>query len=142
MAYLAECASWGGFSGSPAFWKYPMVRQGTMHVQDRPIEFAEFGGISVLMGLVSGHCIINADAQLTRPCWIPASVELNAGIAVITPATAIAELLDREEFIEHRRHLAEAEAAKTGTFKREPSTRKGCLSLLPCTAPNTSRFAA
>jgi hypothetical protein len=49
VAYLAEFLSWGGISGSPVFWLYPM------HPKLLP---EARGAFKALLGLVSGHFFI------------------------------------------------------------------------------------
>jgi hypothetical protein len=99
-AYLAECRSWGGHSGSPAFWYYPLYTS-------RPVIGA--GSVSTgksdvvaFLGLVSGHFDIEKTAKVKTDAK-RLITELNAGIAIITPAANMAELFRRDDLEEDRK---------------------------------------
>ena len=88
VAYLAEFVSWGGMSGSPVFWRLPM----SFGVDDAVIK-PYFRGI---LGVISGHENIPSNKIKRRNDKFDQGdleVSLNSGIARITPAEAIRELL-------------------------------------------------
>jgi len=110
FAYLVECHSWGGHSGSPAFWSVgayvPQVIDGfgPVAVQTK---------ISAFLGLVSGHFGIRQRATTTGDILMEGEgsieTELNAGIAIVTPASEITALLMREDLVNERDQLIKRE---------------------------------
>jgi hypothetical protein len=88
MAYLAECHSWGGHSGSPVFWYFDYIAY-----HPRPVFMV------ALLGLVSAHFDIERENPGTMP---KQSTKLNSGMAVVTPAENIRELLMRPDVAENR----------------------------------------
>jgi hypothetical protein len=99
-AYLTECHSWGGHSGSPAVWVAPV--SGTFRVPDlnRNIPLPA-KAIQGLMGLVSAHFDISVEAKSQEGLGRIVS-EINTGIAIITPGDYILELLEREDVVGDR----------------------------------------
>lgn len=110
-AYLVECHSWGGNSGSPCYWMHPM--QELMEVADpRPNRHGKkmmvshtFNTMS-LMGLVSGHWDIRSNAK-TEGFDGKVTMKLNSGMAIVTPAAAIQELMMRDDVVEDRKERVE-----------------------------------
>lgn len=113
LAYLAECGSWGGHSGSPVFWRQPIVqyveidkpinapkgipvRNGKVWVQNPSSEVIAF------LGVVSGHFEIDKRADTTGDVLGNITTSINSGIAVVTPAEAVRELLMRDDVIDDR----------------------------------------
>jgi len=94
VAYLAECHSWGGHSGSPTFWLHPMVRERRQTI--------EIGNFQAFLGLVSAHYEIPREAKVVGDVVGKIETDINAGIAVITPAEAIRQLLMRDDFVAKR----------------------------------------
>lgn len=90
-AYLAECHSWGGHSGSPAFWhwEYSQARPVLIGPNEYENALTARSWVMALLGLVSGHFDIPSDAKQANGI----STNLNAGIAIITPAEDIRRLL-------------------------------------------------
>jgi hypothetical protein len=112
MAYLIECQSWGGHSGSPCFWLHPYTRM--LEVAD-PRAGMEGQTILIphqeqhmaLMGLVSGHWDINRKAETVGDIVGDVRMALNSGMAIVTPANAIQELLmSDDEVVRDRRQRA------------------------------------
>lgn len=111
-AYLVECHSWGGHSGSPVFWCYPMTRMLVgPKVDDQQMYVPTTAWSIRLVGLVSGHWDIEQEARVEPP---PQSGEeasirtaINSGIAVVTPADAVHELLMREDVVRERKKLGD-----------------------------------
>jgi hypothetical protein len=102
-AILAEAASWGGQSGSPAFVYFSFDRG--LFVGDR-VEMRLPN--PRLLGLVHGHYnivqrVIEKDAE-----YQDLRVPLNAGIAIIVPAMKILELLNSAPVVEDREELKRA----------------------------------
>ncbi len=106
VAYLMEFHSWGGQSGSPVFFVYPITIQGTDGGFDT-------GYISGLLGLVSAHYDIKRAAGTTGDILGDILVPLNSGMAVVTPAEAIRQLILRDDVMQQRKELI-ARAAHNG----------------------------
>ncbi len=101
-AYLAEFQSWGGQSGSPVFFWHPMMAQ---------TDVTDNGGNTIrttydlihgtaFLGLVHGHYDIPTK-QMTKDVG-ELQLKLNSGIAIVTPAEAVKQLLMREDLVEDR----------------------------------------
>ncbi len=114
LAYLVESRSWGGHSGSPVYWRHPIAqlveldaprdapkamktRRGTVYVQYPGAEVVGF------LGLVSGHFDIDQEAKTVGDVQGSITTGINSGIAVVTPAEAVRELLMREDVVDHRK---------------------------------------
>jgi len=118
VAYLAECHSWGGHSGAPVLWHFqstvvePAPTPAGVFPVSRPQE------ITALLGLVSGHFDIEQEARVEGDILGSVMAKSNAGMALVTPAEAIRELLMRDDVAEERKTRVErAQAAKpTATF--------------------------
>jgi len=103
VAYLVEARSWGGHSGSPVFWCFSIPM--TLYVNGPPdpeiparrIPTFRECSVVALLGLVSGHFDIPQDAVTQGDIMGRVTTPVNAGIAVVTPAHAIRELLERDD---------------------------------------------
>ena len=104
-AHLIDAHSHAGFSGSPCFVYVPHF-DGERPKDDEPLTPEAFGRCDekILIGLVRGHFphirrvnIEQAGAQLGS-----AQVPINTGVAVVTPAPYIGDVLAKEELIQHR----------------------------------------
>jgi hypothetical protein len=134
VAYLVEFRSFGGQSGSPV-----MVRRrvfNLIQVQVNAIS-ADAGGaeagqetISVqnpdaevfgFLGLVSGHFDIEQQAQTTGDILGSITTAINSGIAIVTPAEAVRELLLREDVVEDRQQVYD-DAARASVQEAERAT--------------------
>lgn len=102
-AILAEAASWGGQSGSPAFVYFSLDRG--LFVGDR-VEMRLPN--PRLLGLVHGHYNIVQRVFEKDEEYQNLRVPLNAGIAIIVPAMKILELLNSRPVIEDREELTRA----------------------------------
>jgi len=102
-AYLVECRSWGGHSGSPAFWAFPRSVKRKLGEKD---EMWAMDYVQGFLGLVSAHFDITRKAETSGDILGEIKVGINAGIAVITPAEAIRELLMREDLVRDRQKVA------------------------------------
>ncbi len=95
MAYLAEFHSWGGHSGSPAFFFHPFM------VEDKDksgtIIGVDYIWVAGFMGLLSGHYEISKKARTTGDILGTIQTKLNTGVALITPAEAVVQLLESED---------------------------------------------
>jgi len=89
-AYLAEFLSWGGISGAPVFW----------HTQ--ALVGNRYRTVTGLLGMVNGHFDIPRKPEVTGDVLGEILVKSNAGIAYITPACAIIDLLHSENATEDR----------------------------------------
>jgi hypothetical protein len=118
MAYLIEFHSLGGHSGSPVFFLYPMLieDQRTLQFEDGkklaiPVA-VNFVWHTGFLGLVSGHYDIEQEAQKTGDILGEIQVGLNSGIAFVTPAEAVTQLLMREDLKEYRNNLGKMAETK------------------------------
>ncbi len=86
-AHLIDCRSAKGFSGAPCFVQNPA------------------NGRTRLLGLVSGHFDESAAVNFrgSEVADISATVSMNAGVGVITPAKYLKELLMDPHLVEQRR---------------------------------------
>lgn len=112
QAYLVEVKSWGGHSGSPVFWTIPI----SVTMQTPTGEFLHRQEWARgLLGLVSAHDDIRQKAERSGEFHNLAGdiiTKANSGIAIVTPATAIKELIMREDVVkdrELRRRLAKSD---------------------------------
>jgi hypothetical protein len=84
QAYLVECRSTGGLSGSPVFVNLGLVRHGKFSSSNKPI--------FRLLGLVCAHYdtneIVNEDKTVNPN-------RVNMGIAVVAPIAAVLDTIDR-----------------------------------------------
>jgi hypothetical protein len=109
IAYLVECHSWGGHSGAPVFWRYPYQVLEKVQGVTVPVDHELLG----LLGLVSGHFDIEKKATVEGDILGTVTAEINAGMALVTPAQAIKELLTREDVVaDRKKRLADADAKK------------------------------
>lgn len=136
LAYLVESQSWGGYSGSPVFWTRPAVRPVEMDLaalsggQRRGTAWIGQGDIFLtgFLGLVSGHFDINQPAHTVGDIEGTITTSLNSGIAIVTPAEAIRELLMRDDVCDDRQsEVARIRASlpKTGPTLDSGSERQG-----------------
>jgi hypothetical protein len=108
-AYLIECKSWHGFSGSPAFLYYPVeeriwqMRKGPPDWTRTPLLRAD------LLGMVSSYWDYALDTQRRY--------RANAGLAVVIHADDVDALLDEEGLVTERKKIA-----KERTDKRPGAT--------------------
>lgn len=94
VAYLVECHSWGGHSGAPVVWLHPVTRSA-------PGGYI-LGHVRALLGLVSAHWNIPVKAQTKGDILGRIETDVNAGIAIVTPAEAIRQLLTRADMVKDR----------------------------------------
>lgn len=129
-AYLVEARSWGGHSGSPVFWYYPIaevtfvpdptplpanpkVRRAMGIPEHRPqIPISREGGLLALLGLVTAHFDIPQEARPRGDDFSTFEMRLNSGIAVVSPAHKIRELIETEAVQEERRKYRSMEQAQ------------------------------
>ena len=114
IAYLVEFHSIGGHSGSPVFFCYPMTIGTPRRDEATETSWTQYdaGHVTGFMGLVAGHYPILSD---TTPKTGDIQVKLNSGIAIITPACAVKELLMHDDFIEKRKRLRDEVEAQRPT---------------------------
>ena len=90
-AYLAEVRSIGGLSGSPVF---------VTTVGPRPADLGTGEAFAYyLLGLVRGHWTHDTERDFRGT----EADRLNTGIAIVTPITELLPLLERDEFVRHRK---------------------------------------
>jgi hypothetical protein len=88
-AYLVEARSTGGLSGSPVFLNLGIVRQIGGQVKHTTGK----GPIFFLLGLVHGHF----DVKSASVDASPVNEAVNAGIAIVVPASSISKVIDEYE---------------------------------------------
>jgi hypothetical protein len=90
-AYLIECRSTSGLSGSPVFLHQGLVRQIGGEVKFAQTKTA--GGFSYLMGLVHGH-FHHKQGDVDAITGIGADI-INAGIAIVVPIWNVVEIIEQ-----------------------------------------------
>lgn len=120
-AYLVEFRSWGGQSGSPVLVHRKLFHLvqvqnsslsgnvnavgpglGAIWVQGPETEVFGF------LGLVSGHFDIEQQAQTSGDVFGSITTAINSGIAIVTPAKEVHELLWRDDVVEDRQQALNA----------------------------------
>lgn len=109
--FLVEARSWGGHSGSPAWWAHPVTQvlelpvggttpnraERRAGVRQRTVSASRQTYFFAVMGLVSAHFDIPTEAELTGDVLGSVRTPINSGIAVVTPAHFIRALIDSDE---------------------------------------------
>jgi hypothetical protein len=126
--YLVEARSWGGHSGSPAFIYLPATRHAGMLATpsvEGPVDDESIARAVMprLFGLISAHFNIPTDVKVTGDFFGSAVAPVNAGIAVVTPAQKIIDLLMEEELVEDRDKAAREQEEQRPAA--EPDTANG-----------------
>jgi hypothetical protein len=99
-AHLVEARSHGGHSGSPAFWAFPYSEiKGMNHPELGTLYLPLERQVVALIGLVSAHFDIPTKATTGDADF---EIKANSGIAAVTPAHKIKELLERRDVMEER----------------------------------------
>ena len=118
VGYLVECQSWGGHSGSPVLWRHPIAKmveldapsqipssvrtaKGKVWVQQPDAEVSGF------LGLVTGHFDIEQQAQTIGDITGSITTAINSGIAIVTPAEMVRQLLHRPDVKDDRKRSRE-----------------------------------
>ncbi|MCH7836255.1 MAG: hypothetical protein IH864_05245, partial [Chloroflexi bacterium] len=111
LLVVVEFHSIGGHSGSPVFFLYPMTLSTPMRHEESGTNYMQYdqAHVSGFMGLVTGHYPIVAESANGLN---DSRVELNSGIAVVTPACEVKDLLMRKDFIEQRKKLRKSVESK------------------------------
>ena len=138
-AYLVEFRSWGGQSGSPVLVHRRLFhlvqvqvsslpgnsdagepRSETISIQNPDTEVFGF------LGLVSGHFDIEQQAQTSGDIFGSITTAINSGIAIVTPAEAVRELLWRDDVAEDRRQTRDnaIQARSQGVAYLTPPLRR------------------
>jgi len=99
-AYLIECRSIGGLSGSPVF-----VHLAEFRLVDKEVQM-KAGGFYWL-GLVHGHWDLKVPDIDTLFGDLFSTQQVNMGIAIVVPALKVMEVIDQAEIVEHRRKVEE-----------------------------------
>jgi hypothetical protein len=126
LAYLVESFSWPGHSGSPVIWIWDSMFLGYYNPKSAswfasrttPLVWKERlyislpGSVQGFLGLVSSHYPIKEQAKITGNIVDRETgkieTELNTGIAVVTPAHYIYELLFDEDVVADRERVRKA----------------------------------
>ncbi len=121
IAYLVEFHSIGGHSGSPVFFLYPMVIGNELPITLKKgikasVDIVEnLLWVSGFIGLISGHYPIPESAEKSgefKTIEGDIRTNLNSGIALVTPAEAVKQLLMRNDLVEQRKKLGDIIEAK------------------------------
>jgi len=110
-AYLIECQAWGGNSGSPVFSMFPILLRNryTLGKTIVVIKDVTLSWSFKLLGILNAHYPNIQKSKAVNKIYkdeIEVKTDLNSGIAVVTPAEAIRELLiENEELKEQRDKL-------------------------------------
>lgn len=99
-AYLMESHSWGGHSGSSTFIAKPTFVD-RLEGSDG-VFITDLVWTHAFIGLVSGHFEIDAQAKPTGDVMDTLTTALNSGMAIVTPAHKVTELLMRDDVVEAR----------------------------------------
>lgn len=92
--YLLECQSFGGNSGSPVFFQLNPMR--------KPGQISLGGPVIFLAGLMMGSFLSGNQIQITETITNLISLQ-NVGIAAVTPADKLYEILFSEEMVKSRK---------------------------------------
>jgi hypothetical protein len=102
-AYLVEMRSLAGFSGSPVFlYLGPGTYRGSENGRMMPF----YSETIAVLGIDTGHKLNSSPVQyLGRDEKVDDSWEVrqNTGVAIVSPAWKIAEVLEQDEFVEQRK---------------------------------------
>lgn len=91
--YLLECQSFGGNSGSPVFFQLNPLR--------RPGQISIGGPTILLAGIMTGSFLHGTNVQITQAVQNLVSLQ-NLGIAAVTPANKLQEILFSSELVKAR----------------------------------------
>jgi hypothetical protein len=89
-AYLCEARSWGGQSGSPAFFMFNPLRDPT-----KGLDFKADQNYLTFLGLVQGHYDLPGDIDIKGDLAElgEAKAKINAGMAIVIPAWKVREFI-------------------------------------------------
>src|SRR5215216_4339269 len=100
----------------------PTDRTGAQTTTQRQIPVSHEGGIIALLGLVSAHFDIPQQARTEGDVFGRVVTNINAGIAVVTPAHCIRELIESEPVKEERdRYRGQDQSQPAATFDSVPA---------------------
>lgn len=91
-AFLVEATTWPTNSGAPVFVHYP--QKVDVDASEGHITIGQAG--PRLLGLCAGHYGVGARVQFGEG---EGAIDFNSGISVVTPATAILEVMQRSEHV-------------------------------------------
>lgn len=100
-AYLIEARSWGGHGGSPTVWFHIFHPQEHLSADEREMVSNPRLHLTGLLGLVSAHFDVPIP---TTGGEERLETKVNSGIAVVTPAENIRELLMRQDVVDERKY--------------------------------------
>ena len=112
-AYLMEFQSLGGHSGSPVFFVHPMLVQDARVVDGvgNLVTDVHLTHTTGFMGLVSGHFDIPQKAETIGDVMGSVQTAHSSGMAMVTPAEDVRELLMREDIVAERQALVSGDRA-------------------------------
>jgi hypothetical protein len=127
QAYIVECHSLGGFSGSPVVWHYVINAKSKVAGQDVISDRIFFRS---LLGLVSGHFDVGAERSEGIFGDVP---RINSEFAIVTPAEYIRYMLLEDEMVVQERkeksEMYDDDSVATADFAQ--SNDKEQLTLAP-----------
>jgi hypothetical protein len=103
VAWLVELLSWGGVSGSPVLWGRETFRSEKKPHTGELLDVRK-GCLITLLGLVHGHFHKAEKASVKGDVFGEIRTNMNTGLAIVTPACAIVELLNQNHFVKIREH--------------------------------------
>lgn len=125
--YLIEVRSVGGLSGSPAYVRAPVGVDYSVHNRSNVFRKAKvhFQGDYFLLGLCQSHWEIPAGER--NRIDLPSATKdgqkkpdaINLGIAIVTPAKKILEVLNHPELVAMRKSTEQARIADQGTTTQD-----------------------
>ena len=106
-AYLVEFQSWGGVSGSPVF---RIDEYRTLHHDPRdPLNnqkcVAQAHSHVSLLGIVNGHQTVRQKPRTADGVPVDMWMDLNAGLTVVTPISAVVDSLNRDDVAADRARI-------------------------------------
>jgi hypothetical protein len=139
-AYLVEFRSWGGQSGSPVLVHRQLFHLVQVQLSSLSVDAGESRTETVwvqspgteafgFLGLVSGHFDIEQQARTSGDIFGSITTAINSGIAIVTPAEAVRELLWRDDVVEDRQQAhADAIQARAQGVERLTSPPRRIIS--------------
>ena len=96
VAYLIEFQSFPGFSGSPVIWFQEYVINTPL---SGGLGTQEIRLIPALLGCINGHIPRTQKSDVTGDVLGEITTKINTGIAVVTPSSAVRDLLMHADLI-------------------------------------------
>ncbi|HWD92654.1 MAG TPA: hypothetical protein VG938_09915 [Verrucomicrobiae bacterium] len=108
-SYLIECKSIGGLSGSPVFALKPTA----VLLGNSPVQTTQWK--MFLLGLIHGHFNSPENKMDTTIEDSEETRKMNVGIAIVTPAKKILEIINHEGLAKYRHEMEEKKIAENSS---------------------------